>query len=194
MLARWAPRLQFGAPLARIQLDLLGSVVYTVFVFGRWDVCSSVFRCFVLCEFEAQWPNLSYVIIPIASTSTSTSFFVLSREFCRKDSQSTGAVRACLYITLWVFGYKWSSQAIFFWKHQHALINHKIFSITNKINIFITKSLRNSICNQMLRVWCMGWKGLHMSFHKCPSWETSGKEVLGAWGCIKEHDFRQHLQ
>ena len=37
---------------------------------------------------------------------------------------------------------KWSSQAISFWKHQFALIYHKIFLIPKKINSFITKSLR----------------------------------------------------
>ena len=30
-----------------------------------------------------------------------------------------------------------------FWKHQFALIIHKIVLITNKINIYITKSIRN---------------------------------------------------
>ena len=40
MLARGAPRLRLGAPLARIQSDLLGTVVYTDFVSGRRDVCS----------------------------------------------------------------------------------------------------------------------------------------------------------
>ena len=31
---------------------------------------------------------------------------------------------------------------MFFWKHQFALITHKIFLIRNRINIFKTKSLR----------------------------------------------------
>ena len=42
MLARGAPRLCLGAPLARVQSDLLGTVVYTDFTSGRRDVCSSV--------------------------------------------------------------------------------------------------------------------------------------------------------
>ena len=42
MLARGAPRLRLGAPLARIQSDLLGTVVYTDFISGRRDVCSKL--------------------------------------------------------------------------------------------------------------------------------------------------------
>ena len=57
-----------------------------------------------------------------------------------RSSLSLVSLLLWLFITLWAFGKKWSSQAIFLWKHQFALAYHKIFLLTKKISSFIIKS------------------------------------------------------